>query len=559
MTIRQLSDLPDEVRDFLLDSSGTDAYNAFIQTYGLSKDAFGTLFELVQQLTLGWYPLEKLPEILAAEFDVDQTVSTKMAIDLAGSRLLPISAIIGDVAGQITKWGGDLKKFEAVPKVDIQQFSAEQFVKDTLAQLAVKMPNANLQSRLEFILTAFAKGVRDENETKAVLLRSPKVGGIEFTPEAADKLMASFIEKMKFAKVDFAIRTSERSQPSTVNRPAASVAQAAKPTVGAPTPPDGEHEDDAQAAAKAATRSIGHDTFNKKDEEEIKRAASILKQDVASEPAMTVMDDAIKHILDESKLAFKDEDTRKRFVEIATARLKDIRDAYETRTRLEDTVEKGGLGLAGAELVRVDQIIEHVFDEWKKVSKKKEEQVRQQAAAEKQRTVVPPPAPPAPATASPAPTPAKQSAAPAPTAPTKPPAPKPITPRLSTASVPPSPGKPKMEDVKFVRKLSGPVEELQTMSLLDFRRLSKDPREAAEKLKGKIDLLEGQGYDKKIAGIKAWRESPLNRQYLALSGQAMLSGRSMQDLADEARRRSEEALTNDELSAILTLNSELRF
>lgn len=553
-TLRSLTELPDEVRLFLLDPSAFVAAKKIVAAYKLSEDSVNSLLDLAEDVTLGRLELADLPIMVTASFGVGLDASRQIAIDLAGYRLLPIASLVGDVAGQITAWGGDLNKFKTVKPVNIHLFSAENFVRETLGSLGIKMPSVNLQSRLEFILVAFAKGVRDENETKAVLIRSPKVGGMDFTQQAADDLLSTFVEKMKAAKVDFAIRASAASEPDVVSgsRPAVPLlggeAASDLPGLGASS---SEDEEDAAAAASNALKTIGQDAFGKRDAEEIARAANALKKDIGSEPPTATMEEAIKHVLTEVKMTFKDEFMRKRFVDIATARLRDVRDGYETRARLEDAVEKGGMGLAGAELVRVDQIVEHVFNAWKKNEQMKREEVRAQAKAEKHPEPVKVPTP--------VPTP---SAAPVavsvPAAPLKV-APKPIAPRLSAASVPPTTGRPKMEDVKFTRRLAGPVEELASLGLIDFRRLSKDPHEAAMKIKAKIDLLEGQGYEKKIAGIKAWRESPVNRLYLDLSRQSLLSGRSVQDLAAEHQARGEESLSAPELGAILELNSELRF
>ena len=71
-----------------------------------------------------------------------------------------------------------------------------------------------------------------------------------------------------------------------------------------------------------------------------------------------------------------------------------------------------------------------------------------------------------------------------------------------------------MTDVQAVPKLTGPVDELRQLTIDDFRRLSKDPREATLKIKDKIDLLEDMGYEQKTQGVKAFLESGVNRLYL---------------------------------------------
>ena len=116
-----------------------------------------------------------------------------------------------------------------------------------------------------------------------------------------------------------------------------------------------------------------------------------------------------------------------------------------------------------------------------------------------------------------------------------------------------------MQEVAFEKRLTGPVEELATMGLLDFRRLSKDSHQAATKVKDKVGLLEEQGTDKKIEGIKAWRSSPLNRLYINITRDAVLKGLPIPELLAQRRVAKEETLTDEELSVIMQLNGELRF
>jgi hypothetical protein len=130
---------------------------------------------------------------------------------------------------------------------------------------------------------------------------------------------------------------------------------------------------------------------------------------------------------------------------------------------------------------------------------------------------------------------------------------------VSAATVPPAPGRPKLDDVRVARRLAGPLDELRTMAMADFRRLSKDPEEAARKVKAKVALLEEQGYEQKIAAVKAWRESGVNRLYAALSQEALAAGRSVADVAAQRRKAMPEMFSPSELAAVIALNGELRF
>ena len=97
------------------------------------------------------------------------------------------------------------------------------------------------------------------------------------------------------------------------------------------------------------------------------------------------------------------------------------------------------------------------------------------------------------------------------------------------------------------------------MNLVNFRRLAPDPESAAQKIQDKIELLEEQGFNQKVAGIKAWRRSPLNQLYLALSHEAFAMGEDMAVILEEKKSVGGETLKPREFEAILQLNTRLSF
>jgi len=123
----------------------------------------------------------------------------------------------------------------------------------------------------------------------------------------------------------------------------------------------------------------------------------------------------------------------------------------------------------------------------------------------------------------------------------------------------PSDTRPQMHDIKPMPKVMGPLEELQFLDLLNFRRLGKTPAESTAKVFAKIKLLEEDGYDKMVAGVHAWRQSLVNRLYLALVREAVNKNRPLQEELAERQKENKESLNWEEIQAILTLNSKLVF
>ncbi|MFA4941055.1 MAG: hypothetical protein WC582_00450 [Patescibacteria group bacterium] len=121
-------------------------------------------------------------------------------------------------------------------------------------------------------------------------------------------------------------------------------------------------------------------------------------------------------------------------------------------------------------------------------------------------------------------------------------------------------GKKKMEDVKYVPpKIMSSIDELRYMDLVNFRRLAPDPLKQVMKIKEKINLLEEEKYSKRAEAISAWRQSPINRLYLAIGQKSISENKPIDVIIEEKKNSGEDYLTLDELKSIMDLNKELRF
>jgi hypothetical protein len=290
----------------------------------------------------------------------------------------------------------------------------------------------------------------------------------------------------------------------------------------------------------------------------------------------------VKEICGNPAFQFSDPQLQERCVKLIESRVRDVRTPEQTRAQLEKTIDKGGLGVTGRRLSDMLAMIEgrvlafqgnFAQEEQRKRAEKRSGLPDKAELAKKEEALLTkkyvaltgkvPDAHVAPAAPSVSRTSvaisahheqlvregkidagkvkqavqdAQQVAA---------------TPRLRvTAS---------MQEVTFEKRLSGPVDELRSLTLTDFRRLSKDSSAAATKIKDKVESLEDQGYDKKVEAVQAWRSSPLNQMYVGITRDAVLLGVSVAEILEKKRAAGEEVLTDEELKAVMKLNADLRF
>ncbi|KKR07344.1 MAG: hypothetical protein UT32_C0012G0007 [Parcubacteria group bacterium GW2011_GWC2_39_14] len=129
-----------------------------------------------------------------------------------------------------------------------------------------------------------------------------------------------------------------------------------------------------------------------------------------------------------------------------------------------------------------------------------------------------------------------------------------------TAIPAPAMSKPVMTDVKPAqRQLAGPLEELEYMTLDDFRKLGRNDSEIREEVLERVMLLAEQSFVKKIQGVKAWRKSPVYKMYLMLSLVGIQENKTIVRVIEEKQARHEDCLTLSEFETISELNNKLRF
>ena len=108
-------------------------------------------------------------------------------------------------------------------------------------------------------------------------------------------------------------------------------------------------------------------------------------------------------------------------------------------------------------------------------------------------------------------------------------------------------------------ELTGPVQELESLTLDNFRRFGDSVEEMAGKVLEKINLLEKDSFTKKAQGIEAWRRSQVYKIYLELGQESMVQGKEVAVLIGDYKAQNKPALTVEEFSAISDLNKKLRF
>lgn len=288
---------------------------------------------------------------------------------------------------------------------------------------------------------------------------------------------------------------------------------------------------------------------------------------VAPAPAVSFgkplnFDQEVDKIIKDCGIHFKYQEIENRFRTIILYRLKNVRDQIQTREMLLSSSLVGGMGFTTLEADRVlgviNQELDHLDNRFReKLTTAPFSELKQEAEK-----ILQPPALPPPQIVYQPPSLVSQSvSSPLPPSPVIPPA-VPVPPNPVPVYQPPvmAPGeRPKIEDVRFQPKLTGPVEEIRSMTLTDFRRLAPTPEQMIEKILQRINLLEEESFSQKTQAIKAWKESEIYRLYLSLGDQSMEERKPIFDIIRERQEKNLPTLTPEEVEAVIELNQKLRY
>jgi hypothetical protein len=566
-----LPDLSPAARAFLTSAHYRESDAALERAFGLTAEDVSFLNEM-DHLVLGdALPLDGYVRALRAEFPVLDTATRDTLIArLLADRFLPWGDTIHPSAQAVAA-----QEKLTLPKTPYYTVYFKPLTYSQAAQEVAKMVDLPLSGqtidRLRDVLVSRAKGVRLEPQVEAQLMRPIETGGLGLEPERARATV--------IALNDILTRTHVVAD----DAPAPSQKPSSAPVSVA-------------ASASAAPSPAVVDPLTKEDDEEI---AAISARMPTRPPVADALRQSTQAVI--ARLTWKPKDTylQRRLENIVSTRMRDVRSRNEVLLTAMRDAKVGGLGIDRAQAEALAAEIEAGYTEFHgavlqesqaertaqqaaqaaRVEERKrreveehaqwfearvqrpptqilhpldaKEQVRERAAFGE---MVPTAAGNRPMGA------AKMAEALGYTAPT----PASIDPhapavRISASSVAAADTtpRPRMEDVRPGKPpsgVTGPLQELRSMTLAAFRRLAKTPEASAARVRQMVELVGQESFTRRVEAVRAWQESPLQRQYLTLVAQAFASATPLQTLLAQKKATGEDVLSTAEVNAVVSLN-----
>ncbi len=445
--------------------------------------------------------------------------------------------VVWDVEARLQELGVSSSQLQSMFRISLRPISYTVAARRVAANAKLSVLTEDTARRLREILVSYMKDVRTLDQVKVALQQTQAEGGVEFSEEQANRY-AEELEKLQIAvqimseqEFDTWYENFQREENiRLLDQPGPNQ----RPKVAAATDANGE------------VLPVVRTTANGEDYDELLEAA---------------VEETVKRL----SVAGLDEYLLKRLRNIISTRLRDVRNSLQVKEVLVRDSKVGGLDrhpeeadamvlviekayalhkeeLATAEQRRIESM-KRAQDEKREVRRKEESEAhadwyRQKvqdanpwaAAIEAQKA-----GQPAPGQVSWSP--AGQQA-------------------VASPNVDPS-ARPPIDSIRPPTRLMSLGNELGSITLADFRRIAQSPEEAMERLWQKLETLKQESYEKLQEGAQAWRQSPLQQQYLQLVAQSFTSGRPVAEIASELHEKDPNQPTPQEIGAILLLNNRL--
>lgn len=222
-----------------------------------------------------------------------------------------------------------------------------------------------------------------------------------------------------------------------------------------------------------------------------------------------------------------------RLKSLVLARLKDIKSEDETRELLARSIKNGGLGLTEQQ---VEKIIKSCQEAESEGSEKEMSAPVLKGKTNMSLMVEPPELPAVPSAVAPLPYNKISTFKPSSPPPISTPQKQEVISKLVGSSMANEPVfkldtrpnlKQSMQDVSAASMEMGPVEEIKSMTLTDFRRLSGNPEEAAKRLQQKMFNLQEESFVWYLEALAAYHGSPLYTEYMQAVCQSLAERKSL--------------------------------
>jgi len=480
-----------------------------------------TIQVLTQELRRKFFPILEKYQSLLSEVEQKQQEQAKIKEEVKEKVL--------EKPEEFEQEEKEIEKIkESMPvSEDNKQDKIREVVENIIQKHNLSFKESRLKKRFSNIALTFLRGIRDEFQTKEVLTRSQKIGGMELSADLADKIIEDLKSSdVHFAKEEIKIKNIPEEKKVIEIYPLPYILERRLKQ----KPEKKQKAELVEQEKEMIEEPKQEKALEKPEQIKAKKPEGIKEKEVEKEEERPLPQEKV-----EAPVSLVE--TQKETTEVVSP----VKKAEILPSSL-----KKDISVSPEEKLR--QVMEQQEVKVEKPEKKQQEvQPKEQRIAEKtkpleleKKEVVKPGAEEKPKEELKQEQPVEEQ-------------PVAAVPRLKTKEVE-RPG----QEVKLKTKVYGPVDEIRSLKLVDWRRGGK-PMEMAEHILRKINLLKEESLVKGAQAKKAWKESELYNLYTQIGMEAMEKGVDIEAVINQRKQENKPYLTKEDFDAISWLNYRLRF
>jgi hypothetical protein len=246
--------LPEPVRQYLNSSRVADELRDIYQADNLTVDERDLAYAVVLQVFFGLVKPADLDGELQTELNWAASEAERrrrLALALIGRILLPAQGYLGDLTPLLVEFGGRVEDFPN-EQIELRVVTFDEGAKEIAAAVKLPLEPAD-RLRLQHIIATHLRDVRDEMETREMLTRPKKVGGMELEDLAVEHIFTIIKEKAKLTKYVEYVDNEPVADQSVIVTPAGETVE--PPPTPSPTPVPPPASAPAPALAPAPAKS----------------------------------------------------------------------------------------------------------------------------------------------------------------------------------------------------------------------------------------------------------------------------------------------------------------
>lgn len=580
-------DLPRMLVDFLFSNELRMLNNALSTNFNLTEEQKDLIVRLEGELVFRMIDVEDLPNQVEIRLKISNSeIVKKITQDIFDEFCGPIRWYFPDLSERLKKIGYEIPATDLFP-IAQPQTSFSEAVTSTMSKIG-DLPPSVKSKVLSIVENCLKNQWYDLDGLKEQMLKPVTDGGIGLGQNNVSLILGQIRDYITLYKFSDIPDKNEWTAPKKEIPPTLDPATIPKDILS------GTEADDLHGAAKQTAEVV------------------------ASAPLTLHQSELVQAVLSAEPLFDRSENLQKRWKMIVEARIGGARDAGKTRAILEMTEAGGGLGLSVSEATRLADLLEQTASGFEKRRKEfsvmeKNVSIKNQAAGimagpeandkktqaelnerfvsmfgkgaveemrretrreiespekahpgEVQRSHVAPinlnpHIPTAVEQATPKTSDVAQEPKYAPKVPDKLRALIDAENPIFPLKPPTAPAQKKSADIRPGLKLIGPVDELRTMSMVDFRRLSNDVSVRIQKIRSRIEVIAEDGPHEKIRAIQAFEQSAPVRLYREILKRSLIEQKSTEALCEEYKKQGKEFLDLDEIAALRQFLTQIRY